>query len=595
MIAEPHHHPPLTSELARLTEILLAELGANTHWHGELSSSALATAVAIIALDQVNPSADSKLVGGGLLWLANHRNEDGGWGDTPRGKSNISTTALCWAAFAAARADPRYRKTVAGAEAWLVERAGSLGHLPRAIAHRYGRDRTFSVPILLTLALSGRLGPNGWRLVPALPFELAVLPRALFGALKLPVVSYALPALIAIGQAIHHHAPSRNPIARFVRVLSRARTLRLLSKLQPANGGFLEATPLTAFVTMSMASAGHADHPVTQKGAAFLRSSVRADGSWPIDTNLATWVTTLSIKALSHQTDALSRDQKVSLRAWILGAQSQTIHPYTGAAPGAWAWTDLPGGVPDADDTAGALIALSHLGKPDQPTLKAVEAGVAWLLDLQNSDGGIPTFCLGWGTLQFDRSTPEITAHALLAWARWRAAVQPRLRSRIEAASRRAIRFLQKNQRPDGSFVPLWFGNENVENDENPVYGTSQVLIVLSELSAGGWPIPASISAKAAEFLCRAQHPNGGWGGGEGVLESIEETAVAMEALSSLNGHSPRIDRAVGRLRQLLAGDGWRNAAPVGLYFARLWYYERLYPLIFSIGALGRVNSSKYD
>ena len=36
-------------------------------------------------------------------------------------------------------------------------------------------------------------------------------------------------------------------------------------------------------------------------------------------------------------------------------------HPYTGAAPGGWAWTDLPGGVPDADDTPGALLALVAL------------------------------------------------------------------------------------------------------------------------------------------------------------------------------------------------------------------------------------------
>ncbi len=26
--------------------------------------------------------------------------------------------------------------------------------------------------------------------------------------------------------------------------------------------------------------------------------------------------------------------------------------------------------------------------------------------------------------------------------------------------------------------------------------------------------------------------------------------------------------------------------APVGLYFARLWYYEKLYPLIYSLSAL---------
>ena len=30
----------------------------------------------------------------------------------------------------------------------------------------------------------------------------------------------------------------------------------------------------------------------------------------------------------------------------------------------------------------------------------------------------------------------------------------------------------------------------------------------------------------------------------------------------------------------------WREAAPVGFYFAKLWYYERLYPMIFTVAAL---------
>ena len=40
------------------------------------------------------------------------------------------------------------------------------------------------------------------------------------------------------------------------------------------------------------------DHPVARRGIEFLKDSVRPDGSWPIDTNLATWVTTLSVNAL---------------------------------------------------------------------------------------------------------------------------------------------------------------------------------------------------------------------------------------------------------------------------------------------------------
>ena len=50
-----------------------------------------------------------------------------------------------------------------------------------------------------------------------------------------------------------------------------------------------------------------------------------------------------------------------------------------------------------------------------QNTASAARAGLGWLLDLQNHDGGWPTFCRGWGHLPFDRSGTDLTAHALRA------------------------------------------------------------------------------------------------------------------------------------------------------------------------------------
>src|SRR5262249_19182768 len=151
------------------------------------------------------------------------------------------------------------------------------------------------------LALAGKLGDGqeGWRSVPQLPFELAALPHAWFHHLRLPVVSYALPALIAIGQVRHHFVPSRNPAARALRVAVREKTHALLRDMQPESGGYLEATPLTSFVVMSLAAMRRVDSPVVGAGVRFLMDSKRVDGSWPIDTNLATWVTTLAIGALA--------------------------------------------------------------------------------------------------------------------------------------------------------------------------------------------------------------------------------------------------------------------------------------------------------
>jgi len=605
-----HSTARLEAALEQATAALIGELGPEGHWVGELSSSALSTATAVVALAEMDRargvSPHAELVEGGRRWLVQHQNADGGWGDTVRSKSNISTTALCWAALGSmedeALADPERRRPsesfldakdrgarwISSAISGSREDGFTDRDLLLAITARYGKDRTFATPILMMCAVSGAMQGNAWSHVPALPFELAMLPHQLFGALRLPVVSYALPALIAIGQAIHHHAPSGNPLARWTRELSRKKTLRVLESIQPRNGGFLEATPLTSFVTMALASMQLAEHPVAQKGAAFLRASVRADGSWPIDTNLATWVSTLAIKALAHHPAVLSPEQRSTLRAWLLAQQGRVEHPYTHAAPGGWAWTDLPGGVPDADDTAGALLALLALGAVDGETQRAGEAGVRWLLDLQNRDGGIPTFCRGWGALPFDRSAPDLTAHTLRAWSAWRPHLSLELKKRVDRAIPRALRFLERTQRDDGAWLPLWFGNEHAPDDENPVYGTAHVLLALRELKGRGFTLGREMEQRAAAFLVERQDSDGGWSGAPGGPASMEETALAVEALSGTT-HVNAVDAVIAWLCGQIETESWREPAPIGFYFAKLWYYERLYPLIFTVGALGRV------
>ena len=586
----------LAAALQCATSALLAEMNAAGHWTGELSSSALSTATAVVALAKVDAVQHAALIRGGLRWLADNVNVDGGWGDTTRSKSNISTTSLCWAAFGAANADDQFPTVVQNAETWLRRKCGAdasdaawrAAFLPAAIACRYGKDRTFSVPILMTLALSGRLGSDGWRLVPKLPFELAAMSHKFWGALRLPVVSYALPALIAIGQAIHHHAPTRNPITRVLRALTRKKTLRVLETLQPPNGGFLEATPLTSFVTMALASMGLASHVVAQKGVEFLTASVRADGSWAIDTNLATWTTTLAIKSLAYQRDTLTSEQCGKLRAWLTGQQWNVEHPYTHAAPGGWAWTDLPGGVPDADDTPGALLALKHLGANDPAARTAAFSGIRWLRGLQNGDGGIPTFCRGWGALPFDRSSQDLTAHTLRAWNAWRTEIDPRGRPALVRAMSRGLAYLIRTQREDGAWVPLWFGNEHAPGDENPLYGTAHVVIALRELSGSGMSPALGPATRGAAWIASAQNDDGGWGGVRGVLSSVEETALAIEALAGTS-HGANVERGVAWLVGRVESGTWREPAPIGFYFAKLWYHERLYPLIWTVGALGRV------
>ncbi|MFQ5495012.1 MAG: prenyltransferase/squalene oxidase repeat-containing protein [Phycisphaerae bacterium] len=675
----------------------------------------------------------------GLDWIAANQNDDGGWGDTVDSPSNISTTTLCWAALGVDDEGLRRHASAAErAEAWLRQRVGDLKPhaLAGAIVRAYGDDRTFSAPILTMCILSGRFRAesNPWRLIPSLPFELAACPHRLFKWLRLSVVSYALPALIAIGQVRHHYRPTRNPMVRIVRSALRRRTLRVLADIQPQSGGFLEAAPLTGFVAMSLVAIGQERHAVTERAVSFLARTARPDGSWPIDTNLATWVTSLSVAALTIETPrsvprpsgsgrasdpgevqaraepkggrgscratgrarlpasqrdsepptgsqphigqgempSFSPDEASTVCHWLLDQQYHTVHPYTRTAPGGWAWTDLSGGVPDADDTAAALLALKALTQtgchegwnnggchgqaqrrhaqpqregeaPAEPSRRspsstsdawgaradivaAAEAGALWLLNLRNRDGGLPTFCRGWGKLPFDRSNPDLTAHALRAWNAWSEYVSPALQRRIGRATKKALAYLSRVQRRDGAWIPLWFGNQNTPQQENPVYGTSRVLRAAADLEGNirfnpAWRLACECGLN---WLLNAQDRNGAWGGGPNSPPSIEETALAVEALAALRqslrlpddtpvdtheNHpsdaeadverppnpalARSIDRAIARGCDWIMEHTERGTcfapAPIGLYFARLWYTERLYPLIFTVSALQQV------
>ncbi len=789
---------------------LLAERTPRGHWVGELSSSALATATAVSALavvrgvqgprskvQSLEPGTSStldlgpwtldSLIRRGVAYLVTQQNADGGFGDTDLSHSNIATTYLVVAALHLAqsavgnalRGVPETRMDGDFTAQGMPRRAFPTGDeldalLARANAYieaegglaglreRYGIDKTFVVPIMTNLALAGLLD---WRQIDPLPFELACVPQSLYRFVGMPVVSYAIPALVAIGQARYFHAPPWNPITRLIRWLSIMRSLRVLRQMQPDSGGYLEATPLTSFVVMSLASSRHAprDEPndstdpaaqghvtrsvtatadaVIRHGVKFLAASIRSDGSWPIDTNLATWNTTLAINALAGtgedvaellgvgavgnalrgvpdaRLDADPGAHGMPQRAfptgrgpsesnvlawtrgnvldWLLSCQWTWQHPFTGADPGGFGWSDLSGAVPDADDTPGALLALAAWresatrARADNIGIYAIaDNAFEWLVRLQNRDGGWPTFCRGWGRLPFDRSGTDLTAHVLRALNAFHGHLNPLVtfrtwwNCRFMRASHRGYEYLKSKQHPDGSWSPLWFGNQDHPQEDNPVYGTAKVLFAYRDLGLMDSPE----AQRGVAWLVANQNSDGGWGrgvweradckvqiarcklqigeqaeradasgvglesaagypGGDSanpvpgtqysvrgtqyapgladapaidnlqfaicnLQSSIEETALAVEALLAAlptTDHRPPTDRNAAEGRNategvpysaVVRGLNWlldrveqnqhRQPAPIGFYFAKLWYYERLYPLTFTVAALGR-------
>jgi len=567
----------LKQALTRATDCLSSKRNSSGYWEGHLSSSALSTAVAVTALVLAENPGDEALISGGIEWLGRTQNNDGGWGDTPDSPSNLSTTLLALSSIRLAKhAFAGSNQMVSASLAYVSKHAGSSSEtIVKSVQAVYGEDRTFAVPILAVCALSGIVE---WSQVPELPFELALLPASMYKIAKLQVVSYAMPALIGVGLLI----ANKNNAGGLKKGFRESITPRLLAKLatlQPENGGFLEAAPLTGFVAASLAACGFNDSPVLGKSLDFLRASVREDGSWPIDTNLSVWVTSNAVSALKEA----GIESPASIE-WISKLQHTRVHPFTGAAPGGWGWTHLPGGVPDADDTSGAIRVLVSSGNTT-----GISDGIQWLLDLQNSDGGWPTFCRGWGKLPFDQSSPDITAHALRTLTASKGLHSP---DKISASISKGIKYLENTQRSDGSWVPLWFGCQTAPEHKNPVYGTGRVLQALIELSI------QKNAESAIEYLIGAANSDGGWGGAAGSPSTIEETAVAVMGLSGYTRHDKASQAVINGAEYLIrrVEDGtWIQPSPIGLYFASLWYSEDTYPVSWTVEALARVLNNRQD
>ena len=570
-----------------LTNELIGKRGDGI-WRGKLSSSAISTSVSVFALSLADKDSYDAQISGGVRWLLSTMRKDGSWGDSIESRPNMTATLLSYAALFSQNAAPEEAKS------FLITKFGGIDDdkIVNGVLAYYGKDLTFSAPILVMCALAGVI--KSWDNIPQLPFELSVVPQRFFKFLQLPVVSYAIPALIAVG--VLRHKKGKKGLFYNIRESFIEKSFKVLIRLQPSNGGFLEAAPLTAFVTMCMCGAGYKEHVVTQKAVRFLTDNVRDDGAWPIDTDLACWVTALSIKAL---------EDDVPDRAFLLEAVKNNAftykHPFTGAKEGGWGWNDLPGAAPDADDTSGNLIALHILN--NGVYCKEAEKGIDWLLDLQNKDGGIPTFCKGWGKLPFDRSSPDISAHSLMAFELWMPVLSAEMQKKCRRGIVRLLKWMKKTQATDGSWTPLWFGDQDASDERSPVYGTA---VAVEHLGISEHPIALSISTKGTQFLLAAQNEDGGWGGAKGLPSKVTLTARVLSALIAGSGncmiaagdgyssseyqYMNEIEAGVAFLyRQFRAGQ-INRPEPIGLYFSRLWYSEELYNITFVLSALKNVR-----
>jgi squalene-hopene/tetraprenyl-beta-curcumene cyclase len=268
------------------------------------------------------------------------------------------------------------------------------------------------------------------------------------------------------------------------------------------------------------------------------------------------------------------------------------------ADPGGWAFEFRNDWYPDVDDTAFVLMALWRVADPQPERLRgAIRRGLAWLVSMQNSDGGWGAFdhennLQSLNNIPFadhnamlDPSTADVTARAVecLGQMGWPAS---------HPAIERAHAYLRREQTGDGA----WYGRWGV----NYVYGTSGVLRALEALGLASLPE----SRRAAGWLRSVQNQDGGFG--ESILSYYDaslkgrgkstpsQTAWGLIGLLATSGaDDPAVERAVAWLVARQNEDGsWDEDEFTGTGFPCVFYLKyHLYRNSFPLYALARYDN----
>ena len=286
--------------------------------------------------------------------------------------------------------------------------------------------------------------------------------------------------------------------------------------------------------------------------------------------------------------------------------------------PGGWAFQYANPHYPDVDDTA--VVAMAMDRAPARAAFSdSLDRAREWIVGMQSENGA-------WGAFDADNEfyylnnipfadhgalldppTEDVTARcvSMLAQIDGRgiehAVPQARLaadlvtpapdpsrqgRGEYSAAIARAVDYLRRTQREDGS----WYGRWGM----NYIYGTWSVLCALN---AAGVDRAAPEVRKAVAWLAAIQNDDGGWGedgtsykldyhGYESAPSTASQTAWALIGLMAAGAiDSPAVQRGIDYLQRTQGADGfWDEERYTATGFPRVFYlryhgYAKFFPL----------------
>jgi squalene/oxidosqualene cyclase-like protein len=332
------------------------------------------------------------------------------------------------------------------------------------------------------------------------------------------------------------------------------------------------------------------------------------------------WDTALTIQALlpglarssprSPVITAAIRNGYAYLSARQCRSEPAAPNPDRQTTVGGWCFSDGGHHWPVSDCAAEAVTAI--LACHDIPGLipcaeqidpQRLMAAAGFILDRQNADGGFgsyerrrgPAFLEQinpsemFGRCMTEQSYIECTASCLEALAHLAEHLPHDVQAdRIASAKQRAITFLRRTQRLDGSYPGFW--------GINFIYATS---FVLRAFAAAGRPDTDPTVQRALAWIEAKQRSDGGWGEHHsGCLDNryvengtslISSTSWALLGLLSFGRPDrPAIARGVDWLEAHRQSDGLFPRESVnGVFFGAAMLEYTLYNAIFGTWALG--------